>query len=110
MESRFEIAVKGATPAESQRLAQELAASLKLTDPSVNVDRKKESADTLDLGATIAVIVGSAAATAVANGIRAWLAKRQDAEISISKDGQVKAKGITSADALRLAEIISRSK
>jgi hypothetical protein len=110
MASRFEIAIKGATPAESQRLAQELAASLRLTDASVKVDRQKESVETLDLGATIAIVVGSAAATAVANGIRIWLTRRQDAEISISKDGHVKAKGITSADAVRLAEIMSDSK
>jgi Effector Associated Constant Component 1 len=109
MESRFQIAVKGATPAESQRLAQELAANLKFADPGVSVDREKDSAETLDLGATLAVVVGSAAVTALAKGIAAWLAKRQTAEISISKDGEVKAKGITSADALRLAEIMSRS-
>jgi hypothetical protein len=106
----FELTVKGATPAESQRLAQELAASLKLTDPSVDIDRQKESAETLDLGATIAIVIGSAAATAVANGIRIWLTKRQAAEISITKDGQVKGTGITSADAVRIAQIILGSK
>lgn len=107
MESKFEIVVEAATPAESQRLAQELGDSLRFSDPNVTISRKKDSAETLDLGATIAVIVGSAAAGAIANGIRVWLAKRQTAKITISKDGEVSGSGLTSADAVRITEIVT---
>lgn len=108
MDSKFEIEVRGATPAESQKLAQELADSLRLSDSAAKIDRSKVSKVTMDLGATIAVVVGSTAAAAIGNGVRLWLAKRQSAEINISRDGDLKASGITSADAVRLAEIFSK--
>ena len=42
MENSFEIAVRGLTPAESQRLAQELEANLKVTHPGLRTSRKKD--------------------------------------------------------------------
>src|SRR5437763_1175915 len=98
MSLRFEIEVQGTNPAESQSLAAELAAVLRLTAQDIQVDRTKRSDQTMDLGTVIGVVVASGAATAVARGVAAWLAKRQSAEITILKDGAIKAKRITSAD------------
>jgi hypothetical protein len=109
MVERFEVAVKGESPAESQRLVQELMRLMESAAPGTSVERRKESSETMDLGATIAVIISSAAMTAIANGIAAWLAKRQTAQISISRQGGIQAAGLTSADAVRITEIFSES-
>ena len=71
----------------------------------VGVEIFKRSSDSMDLGATLAVILGSAAVGAVAKGISEWLSKRQDAEIIVtSPDRSFEAKHITSADLSKLSK------
>lgn len=63
--------------AEGNRLASTLADALRDVDPDIVVDRQRERPDTQDFGATLAVILGTTAATAVAKGIAAWLARNR---------------------------------
>jgi hypothetical protein len=104
----IEIEVSASTPAEENRYANELETVIRGTASDVKISRSKLDSDTLDLGAIIGVLIGSGAATAVAKGIAGWLMKRPSGSITIKKkNGTVIAKGLSSKDALRIAEIFS---
>jgi Effector Associated Constant Component 1 len=99
-----------ASTAEGNRLASSLADVLSDLDPNIAVDRQRERPDTQDFGATLAVILGTAAATAVAKGIAAWLARNSGARIEIRRKGKVvmTATHLDSKDVPRIAEALSR--
>jgi len=98
-----------ASTAEGNQFASTLAEALRDIDPSIIVERQRERADTQDFGATLAVIVGTAAATALAKGIAGWLARNSGARIEIRRKGEVVlvATHLDSKDIPRIAEAIS---
>lgn len=100
-----------ASKAEGNRLANSLADVLRDTDPNILVERQRERPDTQDFGATLAVILGTAAATAVAKGIAAWLARNSGAKIEIRSKGEVvlSATHLDSKDIPRIAEAFKPS-
>lgn len=95
--------------AEGNRFARTLAEALRDADPNVLVDRQRERPDTQDFGATLAVILGTAAATAVAKGIGVWLARNSGARIEIRRKGEVvlAATHLDSRDVSRIAEALA---
>jgi hypothetical protein len=95
--------------AEGNRLASNLADALRDIDPSIVVDRQRERSDTQDFGASLAVMMGTAAAAALAKGIAAWLARNSGARIEISHKGKVVlvATHLDSKDIPRIAEALS---
>lgn len=102
----FEIKFKGVTAARGNILAAELKNVLKDAHQDVEAEQIREDLETMDLGAILAIILGSAAVTAVARGIKAWLERNQDVEIELQKDGHVIAKGLRGKDALALTKMI----
>ena len=98
-----------ASVAEGNRLASSLADALQDMDPNIVVDRQRERADTQDFGATLAVILGTAAVTAVAKGIAAWLARNSGARIEIRRKGELVllATHLDSHDVSRIAEALT---
>jgi hypothetical protein len=98
-----------ASVAEGNRLASSLADALQDMDPNIVVDRQRERADTQDFGATLAVILGTAAVTAVAKGIAAWLARNSGARIEIRRKGELVllATHLDSQDVSRIAEALT---
>jgi len=102
------VSIDGHTPAERERLASELHAILQGLGRDVFVERHKESVETMEVGTILTVVLGSAAVRVVAGGIAAWLTKRQAASITIMKNGTVVGKNLTSADAVRIAELVAR--
>jgi hypothetical protein len=76
------------------------------------VDRQRERADTQDFGASLGVILGTAAASAVAKGIAAWLAHNSGARIEIRRGNEIvlKATHLDSKDVSRIAEAFSSGK
>jgi outer membrane lipoprotein SlyB len=72
------------------------------------VERLRERADTQDFGASLAVILGTTAVTALAKGIAAWLARNSGAKIEIRREGEVvmTASHLDSADVPKLAEAL----
>jgi len=68
---------------EGNRLAGSLQECLRDADPDVQVERQRERQETQDFGATLAVVLGSAAVTAVAKGIAAWLARNSGARLEV---------------------------
>jgi hypothetical protein len=99
-----------ASVAEGNRLAGTLADTLSDSGPSITVDRHRERADTQDFGATLAVVVGTAAATAMAKGIASWLARNSGARIEIRRGNKVilSATHLDSKDVPRIADAFSR--
>jgi hypothetical protein len=69
----------GADPAQSNRTVQELCDALRETvGPGLGSAIEKEDTDTQDTGSTLALVFSSTATLAVAQGIRAYLARRSD--------------------------------
>jgi hypothetical protein len=67
------------TRAEANRAVQELRAALvERVGDEVAASIDKEDTDSQDAGATLVLLFGSSAAVAIAQGIRAYLARRAD--------------------------------
>ena len=90
--------------ADGNRFAGSLSDTLRGLDPSIEVERVRERAETQDFGATLVVILGTTAVTALAKGIAAWLARNSGAKIEIKREGQVvmTASHLDSADVPKL--------
>ncbi len=74
-----------ADPADANRLAEDLSEALHDELPSTGVTRVRDDPLSQDFGATLAIVLGSTAVTALAKGVAAWLARRQDARIKLSR-------------------------
>jgi hypothetical protein len=96
--------------AEANRYAAGLAAAIRDSDRDVQVEQRRDRPDTQDFGATLAIILGTASATAVAKGVAAWLARHSGAKIQIAADGSVIASNLASEDAARIAEAFTHRK
>jgi hypothetical protein len=86
-DQRVTMTFPSADPAEANELAEALSSALATDVPGTPVERVKADQGTQDFGATIIVIVGSAAATQLAKGVAAWLKARGDARLKLSKTG-----------------------
>jgi hypothetical protein len=73
----------------------------------VSVAIKKEDPNNQDFGATLILVLGTPAILAVAKGIASYLARHRGT-ISISKNGEVVATGISGDDAARIAEAFAQ--
>jgi Effector Associated Constant Component 1 len=104
MGSPFIISFPGSSTAEANRFASGLATAIREAERDVSVEQKRDRPDSQDAGATLVLVLGTAAATAVAKGVEAWLARHSGAKIQISKDGSVIASNLDSRDAARIAE------
>lgn len=109
-ESPFLISFPGASTAEANRYATDLAIAIRETDSELQVQQHRDRTDTQDLGATLIIILGTASVTALAKGISTWLARHSGASIQIDADGKVVASHLDSRDAARIAEAFARSK
>jgi len=79
--------------AESQDMANDLADFLAAEVPSVEARRERADPRAQDFGATLALVLGTTAVTALARGIGVWLARRQDAKVQLRRmtpDGTVR--------------------
>jgi hypothetical protein len=80
-------------PATANELADELRSYLRDAVPEVKADQRRADPLAQDFGATLVLILGSAAAKAIAKGISTWLAQRNDVHLSVSRTD---AAGVTS--------------
>jgi hypothetical protein len=110
MDEPFILSFSGATSAEGNQLASSLKDVLLDTDPGLTVERQRERPDTQDFGATLAIMLGTAAATAVAKGIAAWLARNSGSKLEIRHRGKLvlSATNLDSQDVPRIAEAFAR--
>jgi hypothetical protein len=90
--------------------ARSLAESVKDVGPNLSAEVVRESPETLDFGASVAIILGTASVTAIANGIARWLARNAGAKIEIRQDGAVLATNLNSTDAAKIAQAFSQKR
>ncbi len=108
--SPFIISFPGTSTADANRFASALAQVIRESDREVQVAQRRDQPDSQDFGATLAIVLGTASATAVAKGVAGWLARHSGAKIEITADGRVIASNLDSRDAARIAEAFKKNK
>ena len=89
-----EINFVGATPADGTRLAEDLAAFVKSHVDGVEAEVTGGSPDTMDLGATVALLLGTPAVVMLVRGLADWIRRQGDPDLVIkTKKGSVTVKG-----------------
>jgi hypothetical protein len=90
-------------------LAASLLDALRDIDAGFEVNRVRIRPDTQDFGASLVLVLGTAAAQVIARGISTWIARNSGAQIEIMRDGKpvLVASHLDSADAARIAEAMS---
>jgi hypothetical protein len=106
----FRISFVTSDAAESQDLANDLGDFLATEIPAARAERERADPLAQDFGATLAVILGTTAVTALARGIAAWLARRQDARMRLRRvmpDGSMRELTIDGQVGGRAQELVS---
>lgn len=87
-------------------LAERLRSDVKRLAPEVETERQRESGDAQDFGATVAVVVTSAAVTALAKGVANLISKyRTKVTVKIGNT-YIEATGIESKDASAIVKAL----
>jgi len=68
----------------ANRRIQELASALAEEEPSVSITQRRANESTMDLGATLAILLSSGAVIAIAKGIADWLRRRPEVILKIT--------------------------
>jgi hypothetical protein len=104
------ISFPDSSTAEGNRLAGALADALRDVTPEIEVEPRRDRPDTQDFGASLAIVLGTTAVTAVARGIAAWLARNSGAQIEIQRHGKVvlRATHLDSRDIPRIVQALSQ--
>lgn len=102
-QERIAIAFPECPPAQASRRASELEQWLQRNVEDITIERTRTDPDAMDLGMVLTILVSSAAAVHVAKGVRDWLARTPSGTIDWS-DGKLVAKGLTSADMVKVVE------
>jgi hypothetical protein len=103
----FTLVVDGVPLSVANVLAVELKSRLETADPSVEATIVQTSKDHMDFGASLAVVLSSAAVTALARGIQAWLARAPEGELIIEKNGKLVVRGLRDKTVVRLVELLT---
>ena len=97
-----------ATPDEGTRYARDLKDFLTDLDPRVRAEQQSERPDAQDLGATVVLVLGTTAVSALARGIATWLQRNSGARITIkNSQGELVAEGMDSKDVARIVQALS---
>jgi hypothetical protein len=105
---QYHIRFLGMTAAEADTAAADMAAFLKdaVTDrQQFQVDRQRTKPGSQDFGATLVLVLGTAAVTAVAKGVRSWLTAHTGTSIEITDErGHVVATNVDASSAAEIAK------
>ena len=91
--------------------AEDLRASLEESlEAGGRVERRRANPESQDFGATVVLILGTSAVTAIAQGIRTWLARNSGVSIDIVVRGKVfRARNLDSQSVQELAKVLAAS-
>jgi hypothetical protein len=107
-DSALIIAFEGASTGEANVYASDLANAIRDIDRAVEVRQTRERPETQDFGATLAIVLGSASASAIATGISHWLARHSGVRLEIKTSvGTVIATNLDSKHAPEIAKALS---
>lgn len=97
---------------EAGRAALQLREAILDDIPGAEVDVEKDDPTNQDLGATLVAVLGTPAILALAHAVAGWLKRRgQVIEIRINgRDATFRAEGSIDANAVKIAEALSRLK
>jgi hypothetical protein len=114
IEPTYRITFLNTSPDEANQKAAELADWLKDTVPPrdlLQAKPERTDKDSQDFGATLVIVLGTAAATAVAKGVQSWLASHTGTTIEITDaNGHVVATNIDAKSAAEIAKAWSGRK
>ena len=92
-------------------LRDELAAELARVGAGASVERVKEERGTLDMGATIGIVLGTKAAVELAKALHGWLVRHNQASITLKlPNGEIVAKGLESSDVPAIVAALAKAK
>jgi len=99
------------TPDLGNVYAEDLRASLEESlEAGGRVERRRTNAESQDFGATVVLILGTSAVTAIAQGIRTWLARNSGVSIDIVvRDRVFRARNLDSQGVKELAKVLAAS-
>jgi len=100
----FEIRFRDCTPDEATDYAADLQAELDKPNAGISVTRARDLKEAQDFGATLVLVLGTGAITALAKGLATWIARNSGARVVITKDGKVIAENLNSEDAARVVQ------
>jgi membrane-associated two-gene conflict system component 1 (EACC1) len=110
----YRITFLNTSPDEANQKAVELADWLKDAVPQTDllqVKQERTNKDSQDFGATLVLLLGTAAATAVARGVQSWLAAHSGTTIEITDaNGHIVATNINAKSASEIAKAWSERK
>lgn len=87
-------------------LANSLENHLTSSTADIKVSRRREDFDSMDFGATLAIILGTASITALAEGIATWIKQRNGATVTIIVGSNVlKIESASLEEAQRIIEL-----
>ena len=96
----------GVSEAEANRYAEELREVLLDATTEITVQRQRENPLAQDLGATLALIMGTPAVVAAVQAIGNWLQKRSSASLTIvTAEKKIVAENLTNKDAAHLLQL-----
>jgi hypothetical protein len=108
MEQELLIEFGASSDGDAAILAQDLASLLRDVEPSLKSHALRKRPDSLDFGTTLALLVGSPFAIAVARGLAAFLQRHSGVRISIkTAEGEAIVENADSRDAPRIAAALS---
>jgi hypothetical protein len=102
----YRITFEGASPADANVHAADLEAFLRdeVRGGDLQMTRERSSKDAQDFGATLVLVLGTAAVTAVGKGLQAWLARTGTTVTITDKDGTLVAQNVDSRNAASIVE------
>jgi hypothetical protein len=79
------VSFPAADRASANQLARDLAATLQYETPSLEIEQVRDDPEAQDFGATLAIILGTAAAGKVAKGFADWVNRHHDATVVVTR-------------------------
>jgi hypothetical protein len=85
--------------AKAGQYAETLRSTILNSAPAIDVRRQKNSQETQDFGATLAIVLAGPAVVSIARGIQVWLERHHGVELEVTTPtGKVIAKNLTAAN------------
>ena len=111
MSAQFVLEFSGSSRAEASRLALSLRDAILDAEPSASVETRRSDDRSMDMGATLVLILGTPAAIAIAQGIKKWLARNNSASLTLrTSSGELMVTNLESKDVAAIAATLGAAK
>jgi hypothetical protein len=101
------IVFENGSAADANRWASELREFILDATSAADVEQKRDTRYSQDLGTLLSIVLGAPAVIVVAKAVGNWLTLHRQTSITIkTPQGEIVGKNLTSKDALKLAELL----